>query len=114
MFTSFGVYDVDAAHDGNGKSMGCQNGNAKNNPHCNGSGGTSSIQFTACDLDEKGSISGQELVEHGNQQVTGAAFTLDQAMNNWMVVDEDGNGIDNRTELRNLNKIIGDLGFTCS
>ena len=34
MFTSFGVYDVDAAHDGNGKSMGCQNGEAKNNPHC--------------------------------------------------------------------------------
>jgi len=34
MFTSFGVYDVDAEHNGNGKSMGCHNGEAKNNPHC--------------------------------------------------------------------------------
>ena len=38
MFTSFGVYDVDAAHDDktkNAKSNGCDNGTAKNNPHCN-------------------------------------------------------------------------------
>ena len=34
MFTSFGVYDVDATHNGNGKAMGCSNGEAKNNPHC--------------------------------------------------------------------------------
>jgi len=37
MFTSFGVYDVDAAHDnknGNANSKGCDNGTAKNNPHC--------------------------------------------------------------------------------
>ena len=37
MFTSFGVYDVDATKEDNkGKSMSCyNNGNAKNNPHCN-------------------------------------------------------------------------------
>ena len=34
MFTSFGVYDVDATHNGNGKSMGCVKGTATNNPHC--------------------------------------------------------------------------------
>jgi len=38
MFTSFGVYDVDATkEDNNGKSMGCEKANPKNNPHCNGS-----------------------------------------------------------------------------
>jgi len=35
MFTSFGVYDVDAVHNGNGKSMGCEKANPTNNPHCN-------------------------------------------------------------------------------
>ena len=35
MFTSFGVYDVDATHNGNGKSMGCEKANPTNNPHCN-------------------------------------------------------------------------------
>ena len=40
MFTSFGVYDVDAEHNDNGeaKSNGCDKANnpnqAKNNPHC--------------------------------------------------------------------------------
>ena len=48
MFTSFGVYDVDAAHDnknGKAKSNGCDKENnpnqAKNNPHCNETSTTS-------------------------------------------------------------------------
>jgi len=84
---------------------------AKNNPNCSGTTNTS--QFTACDVDpEDGSISAQELLDYAN--AAGGSYTLDHVMNNWMTVDVDGNGIDTRSELRNLNNIIGDLGFTCS
>ena len=42
MFTSFGVYDVDATKDdNNGKANGCENGNGKvkeKNPHCEDNG----------------------------------------------------------------------------
>jgi len=42
MFTSFGVYDVDATkYENNGNTNGCDNGNEKvkeKNPHCNNGG----------------------------------------------------------------------------
>ena len=53
MFTSFGVYDVDATHNGNGKSMGCSNGEAKNNPHCDATS-QSSQSSTELDSDSDG------------------------------------------------------------
>ena len=52
MFTSFGVYDVDATkYDNNGNAKGCYNGNEKvkeKNPHCDNGG---SAPPTACGSD---------------------------------------------------------------
>ena len=113
MFTSFGVYDVDATKENNnGKSMGCSNGEAKNNPHCDGTGTTSSTQFTACNWSEDGSIDAQDLVFYTAS--LGIGLSLPNASNLINAADPDGNGVDTRKELRSLNNMITDLGFTCS
>ncbi len=85
--------------------------NPVRNKHCDGT--SSSTQFTVCDADGGGEISAEELLDYANAE-TGDSYTPDYVMNNWMIVDQDGNGIDTRSELRNLNNIIDDLGFTCS
>jgi len=112
MFTSFGVYDVDAAHNGNGKSMGCVKGTATNNPHCDGTSTTSSTQFTSCDFYGDGLIDAKDLVDYTNS--LGIVLSFQNASNLINAADSDGNGVDTRKELRSLNNMITDLGFTCS
>jgi len=116
MFTSFGVYDVDATKDdNNGKSMGCDNGTAKNNPHCNDGGGTSSTQFTICDSNWDGYIDNMELAAYGSS-VTGINYS-DADAANWIDI-ADANGDDkigDTGELRDLNRnVLKSLGFACS
>jgi len=59
--------DALATHNDNGKGLaeGCSKGVAKNNPHCNGSGGT--IQNSPCNGDgsSDGDITAQELFDLG-------------------------------------------------
>ena len=80
MFTSFGVYDVDAAHDnknGNAKAKNFDKDNntnkVKNNPHCNGGNASTTTQFTVCDGNENGSrnpISDSELKTYIKRTLT--------------------------------------------
>jgi len=112
MFTSFGVYDVDATHNGNGKSMGCVKGTATNNPHCDGTSTTSSTQFTACDTNSDNIIDAQDLVDYTTS--LGIVLSFRNASNLINAADLDSNGVDTRRELRSLNNMITDLGFACS
>ena len=58
MFTSFGVYDVDATkEDKNGNANGCENGNGKvkeKNPHCNETPSSESCSNPTLDADKDG------------------------------------------------------------
>jgi len=58
MFTSFGVYDVDATKDeNNGNANGCENGNGKvkeKNPHCNETSSSESCSNPTLDDDLDG------------------------------------------------------------
>ena len=114
MFTSFGVYDVDATKENNnGKSVGCyNNGEAKNNPHCVDGDPSSSTKFTACNVSEDGSIDAQDLVDYTFS--LGIVLSFGNASNLITGADLDSNGVDTRKELRSLNNMITDLGFTCS
>jgi len=117
MFTSFGVYDVDATHNDNGKqnSNGCDNGTAKNNPHCYDGGGSDPTQFTACDTSRDGFIDSAELAYYAFIAM-GTAFR-DSDAQAW-IDDTDANGdglIGDTGELRDLNRnVLKSLGFTCS
>ena len=115
MFTSFGVYDVDATHNGNGKSIGCMKGVATNNPHCDGGGGTSSTQFTICDSNWDDYIDNMELAAYGFS-VTGVNYSDPDAASWIDIVDANGDDkIGDTGELRDLNrKVLKSLGFVCS
>ena len=77
-----------AEHNDNGKGLakGCDNGTAKNNPHCNGAGG-----FTDCDTDGTFGIDKTELVaqiggnESDAQDLIDAAEALDGGADNGVI-----------------------------
>ena len=89
MFTSFGVYDVDATkYKNNGNANGCDNGNEKvkeKNPHCDNNG---SVSPTAC-----GSIpddcDGDGLTDAFEDKMCADRF----------IADTDGDGFDDGLEL---------------
>jgi len=114
MFTSFGVYDVDATKENNnGKSMGCEKANPTNNPHCNSGGGSTTTQFTACDLDGNSLIDDVELATVILDETSSDFSSITQS---WIdSVDKDFDGkIGDSIELRNLNQdFLRAMGFTC-
>ena len=102
LFT-IGFSDVSASHDGNpGKSEGCKNDTAKNNPHCD-SISNDSIQLTACDIDKDGTIDADEI-----EAIDGVSEK--QGENIIKSVTSDG-VIDSDPEVKKLNRLLAKLGF---
>ena len=92
MFTSFGVYDVDATkEDNNGKSWGCEKGTATNNPHCKDGGGTSPTQFTACDSNWNGYIDNMELAAYASSVTETNYSNADAA--SWIIIADADNAL---------------------
>jgi len=98
--------DAFAKHDpnknGNGLANGCDKGTAKNNPHCDGSGGT--IADSPCNFNGDAVITAQELVD------TGRALNIGDA-NTAIITAEGGTGngiIDTQAELDSLRSTFPD------
>ena len=84
-----------------GTANGCEKGVAKNNPHCNGSGG-----FTDCDTDLSGAIEKAEIVALGFTSAQADSILANAEL---LVVSPDTNmngKIDTTDELAHLNSFL--------
>lgn len=98
------AFALSSQGEANGQAKGCQNGTAKNNPHCNGDG-----SFTDCDTDMSGDIDAVELQVSIGGTVAEAQTLIDDVEDLAILasLDTNDNGdIDTSDELDLLNSLL--------